>query len=145
MWKCLANQEKNLRFAQVKTRVTSAKILKNFQESRGDGENFLRPRLTIYRAGGSFKKPPRFDRCEIFGGLVSTPTFRGWRFLPKFKGFRGNGSSESTRFPEGLVLGNSVKPCHPRNVGLLIFMKQVRETAIGKRFIFMKKGWNEES
>jgi hypothetical protein len=66
-------------------------------------------------------------------------------FLPEFVGFRGNGSSESTRFLEGLVLGNSVKHCHPRNVGLPIFMKQVRKTAIGKRFIFMKKGWNEES
>jgi hypothetical protein len=38
-------------------------------------------------------------------------------FLLKFKGFRGIGSSESTRFPEGLVLGNSGKTCHPRNVG----------------------------
>jgi hypothetical protein len=39
-------------------------------------------------------------------------------FLPEFKSFRGNGSSESTRFPEGLVLGNSVKALHPRNIGL---------------------------
>jgi hypothetical protein len=30
-------------------------------------------------------------------------------FLLKFKDFRGIGSSESTRFPEGLVLGNSGK------------------------------------
>jgi hypothetical protein len=37
-------------------------------------------------------------------------------FLLKFKDFRGIGSSESTRFPEGLVLGNSGKTCHPRNV-----------------------------
>jgi hypothetical protein len=38
------------------------------------------------------------------------------------------------------VLGNSVKPCHPRNVGLSKFMKQVRETVIGKRCRFMRKG-----
>jgi hypothetical protein len=102
MWKYLVNQENNLRFAQAKMWVTSAKILENLQESRGDGENFLRPRLTIYRGGeGSFKKPPHFDRCEIFGGRVSTPTFWGWCFLRKFKGFRGNRSSESTRVTTG--------------------------------------------
>jgi hypothetical protein len=33
-----------------------------------------------------------------------------------------------------LMLGNSLKPCHPRNVGLPKFMKQVRESS------FMKKG-----
>jgi hypothetical protein len=32
------------------------KFLKKFQESRGDGENFLRPRLTIYRSGGVVSK-----------------------------------------------------------------------------------------
>jgi hypothetical protein len=37
-------------------------------------------------------------------------------FLLKFKDFRGIRSSESTRFPEGLVLGNSGKTCHPRIV-----------------------------
>jgi hypothetical protein len=29
--------------------------------------------------------------------------------------FRGNGTLESTRFPEDLVLGNWVKTVHPRN------------------------------
>jgi hypothetical protein len=48
---------------------------------------------------------------------VSTPMFRGWRFLPEFKSLRGIGSSKSTRFHEGLVLGNSGKTLHPRNVG----------------------------
>jgi hypothetical protein len=63
--------------------------------------------LSIYRGeGSSFQKSPRFDRCEFFRGRVSTPTFRGWRFLPEFKSFYGNRSSESTRFLEGLVLAN---------------------------------------
>jgi hypothetical protein len=31
-------------------------------------------------------------------------------FLLKFKDFRGIGSSESTRFPDGLELGNAGKP-----------------------------------
>jgi hypothetical protein len=48
---------------------------------------------------------------------MSTPTFRGWRFLQNFKVFRGIGSSESTRFPGGLVLRNSGKIRHPQNVG----------------------------
>jgi hypothetical protein len=37
-------------------------------------------------------------------------------FLLNFKNLRGIGSSESTHFPEGLVLGNSGKTCDPRNV-----------------------------
>jgi hypothetical protein len=96
----------------------SAKCKLEFGEKRGSGENFLQRELSIYRdEGGSFKNLPRFDRCEVSGGRMSTPTFRGWHFLLKFKGFRGIGSSESARFPEGLVLGNSGKTCHPRNVG----------------------------
>jgi hypothetical protein len=43
------------------------------------------------------------------------------------------------------LLRNSVKPCHPRNVGLPRFMKQVREAAVGGGFIFMGKGRSEES
>jgi hypothetical protein len=37
------------------------------------------------------------------------------------------------------VLGNLEEPCHPRNVGLSKFMKQVRETPIGERYRSMKK------
>jgi hypothetical protein len=91
-----------------------------FGEKRGSGQKFLQWELSIYRGeGGSFQKTPRFDRCEVSGGRVSTLTFRGWRFLLKFKIFLGIGSSESTRFPEGLVLGNSGKTCHPRNAGFV--------------------------
>jgi hypothetical protein len=49
---------------------------------------------------------------------VSTPTPRV-TFLPEFKDIRGIGSSESTRFPEGLVLGNLGKTLHPRSVGFV--------------------------
>jgi hypothetical protein len=41
------------------------------------------------------------------------------------------------------VLGNLVKPCHPRSVGLSKFMKQVRKIAVGERYRFMKKGEGE--
>jgi hypothetical protein len=48
-----------------------------FGEKRGSGENFFTVKLSIYRAeGGSFKKTPGFDRCEVSGGRVSTLTFR---------------------------------------------------------------------
>jgi hypothetical protein len=47
----------------------------------------------------------------------------GGVFLLKFKDFHGIGSSKSTLFPEGLVLGNAGKTCHPRNVSLTKFTK----------------------
>jgi hypothetical protein len=113
MWKYLANRNKKLRLAWVKTRATSAEILKVLLKVGRTVKIFYgQGTLFIGEEGGTFKNGPRFDRCEIYGGRVSTPTFRGWRFLPEFVGFRWNGSSESTHFPEGLVLGNSVKPCH---------------------------------
>jgi hypothetical protein len=141
MWKYLTNREKNLRLARAKTRATSAKILESALESWENSEKILRPRHTIYRGGGgTFKNLPRFNRCEIYGGRVSTPTFRGWRFLPEFVGFCGNGSSKLTRFPDGLVLGNSINPCHPRNVGVSKFMKHIRETIIGKGSDSWEKG-----
>jgi hypothetical protein len=42
-----------------------------------------------------------------------------------------------------VVLGNLVKSCHPRNVGLSKFIKQVREAALRERYRFMKKGEGE--
>jgi hypothetical protein len=36
--------------------------------------------------------------------------------------FHGNESSESTRFPKGLVLGNWAKTFHPQNVGITKFV-----------------------
>jgi hypothetical protein len=40
------------------------------------------------------------------------------------------------------VLGNSVKPCHPRKVGLPKFMKQVREAALWRKVSVCEKGAN---
>jgi hypothetical protein len=40
-------------------------------------------------------------------------------FSPEFKSFCGNGSSESTHFPEGLCWGIREKTIHPRNVGFI--------------------------
>jgi hypothetical protein len=106
---------------------------KTSEKARERWKNFtVQSSLFIGARGGSFKKLPRYDRCEKSGGRVSTPTFWWWRFLPEFKGFRGIGSSESTRFPEGLVLRNSVKALHPRNVGLA----KIREIPLGWKVQF---------
>jgi hypothetical protein len=46
-------------------------------------------------------------------------------FLLKFRNVRGIGSSESTRFPEGLVLGNLGKPVTLEMSRLTKFVMQV--------------------
>jgi hypothetical protein len=98
-------------------------MLAKVRKKQGLGEkNFYGANLSIYGGeGGSFKKSPRFDRCEFSGGRVSILTF-----------------------PEVLVLGNSVKPLQPRYVGLSKFMIQVREAFMGERFSFVKRGDHEE-
>jgi hypothetical protein len=52
-------------------------MLERFQRKRQSGEKkpYDAGSLFIGRRGGSFKKLPRYDRCEFFGGRVSTPTF----------------------------------------------------------------------
>jgi hypothetical protein len=55
-----------------------AQMLLEFGESEEAVKKFHGVNLSIYRGeGGSFKKLPRYDRCEQSGGRVSTPTFRG--------------------------------------------------------------------
>jgi hypothetical protein len=46
-------------------------------------------------------------------------------FYQNSRFIRGTGSSESTRFPEGLVLGNWAKTLHPRNVGSTKFVDKL--------------------
>jgi hypothetical protein len=50
-------------------------------------------------------------------------------FLPEFKSFRGIGSSESTRFPEGLVLGIKEKPYTLETSSSLKLVRKVRGSA----------------
>jgi hypothetical protein len=105
-------------------------------------KKFLQPRHAIYRGGGGVVSRTRLDSTVAKFPEDVCPLRRseGDVFLFKFKGFHGNRSLESTHFPEGLVLGNLVKPCHPRNVELSKFIKQVREAAVRERYRFMKKG-----
>jgi hypothetical protein len=106
--------------------------LEGAPESRESGENFLRSRHTIYRGGGGYFQERVSIRPlrDLWRTRVHSDVPRVTFFNREFVGFRGNGSSESTRFPEGLVLGNSVKPCHPRKVGFPKFMERVREAAL---------------
>jgi hypothetical protein len=88
-----------------------------FGGKRGRGENFLRRQLCIYRGeGGSSANTPRFDRCEVSGGRVSTPTFRGWRFFTEFLRFSWNWIVGVNPLPRGVSVGEFRKTYHPRNV-----------------------------
>jgi hypothetical protein len=64
---------------------------------------------------------------------VSPPTFRGWRFLLKFQDFHGIGSSESTRFLEGLVLGNSGNLSPSKRRGLWNSWNEFSKTSNSRR------------
>jgi hypothetical protein len=87
--------------------------------------NLPRPTF-IYRVreggGGRFKKQPREDRCATSGGVCPLRRSEGDVFTYILRIVRGNGSSESTHFLEGLVLGNWAKNFHPRNVETVEFM-----------------------
>jgi hypothetical protein len=81
---------------------------------------FYGANLSIYRGegdGGQFQGTASiWPLREIRRTRVHSDVPRV-TFLPEFKNIHGIGSSESTLFPEGLVLGNSGKTLHPQNVG----------------------------
>jgi hypothetical protein len=52
-----------------------------------------------------------------FRGACTLRRSEGDVFTGILRIIRGNGSSESTHFPEGLVLGNWINTLHPRNFG----------------------------
>jgi hypothetical protein len=84
--------------------------------------------LSIYRGeAGSFKKLPRFDRCEFSGGHVSTPTFWGWHFFTKVRKFSWKRIVGVNPLPRGASVGGLGKT-NPRNAGLSKFMERVRES-----------------
>jgi hypothetical protein len=89
-----------------------------FGRKRESSENFLQRELSIYRGGWGAVSRTRLDPTIARFPEDTCPRRRseGDVFLLKFKDFRGIGSSESTRFPERLVLGNSGKTCPPRNI-----------------------------
>jgi hypothetical protein len=53
------------------------KCLKNFKESDGMVQKIYGASALFIGVGGSFKKTPRYDCCEVSGVHVSTLTFRG--------------------------------------------------------------------
>jgi hypothetical protein len=59
---------------------------------------------------------------QFQGARVHSDVLRVTFFAEILRIFHGNGSSESTRFPMGLVLGNWAKTFHPRNVGVAEFV-----------------------
>jgi hypothetical protein len=69
--------------------------------------------LFIGARGGSFKKLPRYDRCEKSGGRVSTPTFRGWHFFTRFQKFSWNRIIGVNPLPRGASVGELGKNLTP--------------------------------
>jgi hypothetical protein len=72
--------------------------------------------LFIGARGVSSANTPQFDRCEISGGRVSPPTFRGWRFFTEILRFSWNRIVGVNPLPRGASVGEFMKTCHPRNV-----------------------------
>jgi hypothetical protein len=92
---------------------------KKFGESKGSVKNFYGVNLSIYRGEVQFQEAASIRPLRVFRGTRFHSDVPRVAFFTKVQNFCGNRSSESTRFPEGLVLGNSVKPLHPRNVRVL--------------------------
>jgi hypothetical protein len=90
------------------TKSSSAKMLANFRRKRGNSEKNLGCKLSIYRGEGGVvsRNCLNMTVASIPEDACPLRHSEGDIFLPEFKSFRGIGSSESTRFPEGLVLGN---------------------------------------
>jgi hypothetical protein len=87
--------------------------------------NFLQWQLSIYRGeGGSSANTPRFDRCEIFEGRVSTLTFRGWHFFTEILRFSWNRIVEVNPLPRGASVGEFRKK--PVTLEMSRFIKFVR-------------------
>jgi hypothetical protein len=57
----------------------------------------------------------------------------------------GIGSSESTRLPEGLVLGNWAKTLHPRNVEFAEFVNKFVICLRGRKFFLEKETFVKKS
>jgi hypothetical protein len=77
----------------------------------------LRWELSIYRGEGVVQETASIWLLRVLRKTRVHSDVLRVTFLPEFKSFHGNRSSESTHFPEGLVLGNSGKTLHPQNVG----------------------------
>jgi hypothetical protein len=74
------------------------------------------------------------------GGTYPLRCSEGDVFFTEIQDFiRGIGSSESTRFPEGLVLGNWTKTLHPRNVGFAEFMNNFVNHLQGGKLCFVRR------
>jgi hypothetical protein len=105
-----------------------AKMLAKVRRKRGSGEICFTVRTSLFTGVRGVVSRNRLDMtiASFPEDVCSLRRSEGDVFLQEFKSFRGNGSSESTRFPKGLVLGNSVKALHPRNS-----LAKIREKPVG--------------
>jgi hypothetical protein len=69
--------EEDLNLKLLVTKSFSAKMLATFEESVETVKKFYSSSPLFIGVRGQFQEMPRFDRCDLSGGRVSTPTFRG--------------------------------------------------------------------
>jgi hypothetical protein len=83
-------------------RTLLRKSLQTFGESEEAVKNFYgASSLFIGVRGVVSRKLPRYDRCEKSEGLVSTPTFRGWRFYQNSRVFVESDHRSQSASPRG--------------------------------------------
>jgi hypothetical protein len=89
------------------------------RRKRGSGEKFLRWELSIYRGEGGVVQEKRLDMTVASFPEDACPLQRseGDVFYQNSKVFVETDRRSQPASPMGLVLGNSVKALHPRNVG----------------------------
>jgi hypothetical protein len=98
---------------------------------------------TFEESDGAVKKTygTRLDMtvASFLGARVHSDVPRVTFFTGILRIFRGNRSSESTRFSEGLVLGNWAKTFHPRSVEVTEFVNIFMNVPQGGKFCFMTR------
>jgi hypothetical protein len=113
MWiEYLWRRKKSPNFGCLKMKSFAPKMLQRARRKWRSSEIKLLRRPSIYRGRVVV------SRMHISGGTrVHFDVPRVTFFTKILRIVRGNGSSESTHFPEGLVLGYWLKTFHPRNFG----------------------------
>jgi hypothetical protein len=66
-------------------------------------------------------------------------------FFISILSFCGTGSSKSTRFPEGLLLGNRLKPSHPRSFGGFTKLRKIAKSIVRMKGCIIVSSIFEES
>jgi hypothetical protein len=116
-------------------------MLERFQGKRRRGEKIYGASALFIGVRGEVSKKRLDMTVAIFSGDACPLRRSEGDVFTGIRDFiRGIGSSESTRFPKGLMLGNWAKTLHPRNVGFAEFVnKFVNHLRDGKFCLVRRK------